>query len=154
MSAETATTSAGRQPPKLANKIMKFLLRTPLHGVMSRHIMLITFRGRKSGKEFTTPIGYERLGNTVRAFTDHSWWKNFTSQPEVTLTIQGRRYPGTAEAVHDDKETIAKELQAYIQHSPMAARAFSVEVDASGKAVPASARQAAERLTLVRVHLK
>ncbi len=61
--------------------------------------MLITFRGRKSGKLFTTPIGYMRQGDRVSSFTDHRWWRNLVEHPEVTLRIQGKRYQGTASLI-------------------------------------------------------
>lgn len=116
--------------------------------------MLITFRGRVSGKHFTTPIGYLRQGKTVDCFTDHRWSKNLVTRPEVTLLIQGRRSQGTAEVIRDERETVARALLEYCTPGPMAARAFHVELDASGKPVPESARREALRLTLVRVTLR
>lgn len=154
MSTETTAPARQRQVPKFMNRVMTFLMRTPLHGIISQHIMLITFRGRKSGKLFTTPIGYMRQGDTVSSFTDHRWWRNLVVQPEVTLRIQGKRYQGTAEVIHEDKETIARELLAYCEHIPMAARAFNVRLDTSGKPTLETTREAAQRLALVRVHLK
>ena len=40
-------------PPMVTN-IMKFVLRSPLHGMVSKTVLLITFTGRKSGKTYTT----------------------------------------------------------------------------------------------------
>ncbi len=60
---------------KLYNPVVIRLLRSPLHGVMSGYTMLITFTGRRSGKEYTTPISDVRDGEeellTVRA-REHS----------------------------------------------------------------------------------
>lgn len=151
MSADTSTQQ--RQPPKFMNKVLAFLMRTPLHSIMSQHIMLITFRGRKSGKLFTTPIGYLRQGESVSCFTDHKWWRNLVEQPEVTLLIRGKRYQGKAEVIHDDKEAIASALIEYCTHSPMAAQAFRVELDANKRPITASAHEQAQRLTLLRVQL-
>lgn len=153
MRTETAGNVQQRQPPKFMNSVMAWLMRTPLHRMMSKHIMLISFRGRKSGKLFTTPIGYLRRGSTVECFTDHTWWRNLVERPDVILLIQGKRYAGTAEVIRDDKETIASVLLDYCTHSPMAARAFRVELDASGKPMPEAARREAQRLTLVRMTL-
>ena len=46
--------------PPLLNRFMSGLLRSPLHGIVSRSVMLITFAGRKSGTTYTTPISYLR----------------------------------------------------------------------------------------------
>ena len=43
----------------IMNPAIKLILRSPLHGLMSKRLLLITFTGRKSGKQFTTPLGYE-----------------------------------------------------------------------------------------------
>jgi hypothetical protein len=50
------------------NAFMKFILRTPLlHNLVSSKIMLITFKGRKSGKTYSTPVSYYQDGNSVLA---------------------------------------------------------------------------------------
>ena len=42
---------------------MKFILRSPLHGMVSKYLTLITFTGRKSGKNYTTPVSYSQDDN-------------------------------------------------------------------------------------------
>jgi hypothetical protein len=44
---------------------MKRLLRSPLHGIVGRSFMLITFTGRKSGRAYTTPVQYVQDSNTL-----------------------------------------------------------------------------------------
>ena len=50
------------------NPMITWLLRSPLHGLVSKSIMLITYKGRKSSKEYTTPVNYLRimLGQNAR----------------------------------------------------------------------------------------
>ena|SRR5579859_460570 len=153
MSIDVAKHEQPRQPPKVANTIVKLLLRSPLHGSVSKQIMLVTFRGRKSGKLFSTPVGYAREGQTVTFFTDHSWWKNLVNRAPVTLHIQGKKLEGTSEVIYDNKELIAHELRKYVEQRPRAARAYSISLDTSGKADPETVRLAAQRFALVRVTL-
>jgi len=40
------------------NPLMRALLRSPLHGLLSGMLMLLSYTGRKSGKVYTIPIGY------------------------------------------------------------------------------------------------
>ncbi len=42
--------------PPIVNRTMKFVLRSPLHGIVDKKILLIAFIGRKSGKTYTTPV--------------------------------------------------------------------------------------------------
>ena len=142
-----------RTPPKLLNQIMTFLLQSPLQGLLGSQLILLTFTGRKSGKTYTTPLGYTKRGDTIVLFTDHPWYKNLLDHPSVTLRLQGKELKGNAEVVHDDKELIAKELTAFVQERPGAARAYSVKLDASKQPDPASVQQAAQSFTLIYVHL-
>ncbi|MFK7974705.1 MAG: hypothetical protein AB8C02_01125 [Halioglobus sp.] len=73
------------------NKIVRVILKSPLHGIMSGSFMLMNYRGRKSGKAFSTPVRYMRTDNGVRVYTaEHTqWWKNMLSGTEVSLIIAG-----------------------------------------------------------------
>jgi hypothetical protein len=42
------------------NPLMAGLLRSPLHALISHNTMLITVRGRKTGRALTTPVNYVR----------------------------------------------------------------------------------------------
>lgn len=68
--------SAARTLMRMMNKLPLFLLRSPLHGVMSKSVLLVTFAGRKSGKAYATPISYIRQADIVFFTTDSPWWKN------------------------------------------------------------------------------
>ncbi len=55
--------------PSFVTETMKFLLRSPIHGMVSKTVLLITFTGRKSGKSFTTPVDYSQEGVQVSLFS-------------------------------------------------------------------------------------
>ncbi len=135
------------------NSIMAFLLHSPLQGPLGSQLVLLTFTGRKSGKTFTTPLGYTKRGNTIVLFTDHAWYKNLIDNPSVTLRLQGKEFKGRAEVIHDDKELIAKELAAFVQERSGAARAYNVKLDAEKRPDPVSVQQAAQLFTLIYVYL-
>ncbi|MGI9061358.1 MAG: nitroreductase/quinone reductase family protein [Ktedonobacteraceae bacterium] len=145
---------ARQAPPKFINSLIVLLLRSPLHGMVSKSLMLLTFTGRKSGKQFTIPIGYTRQRDTVNVFTDHGWWKNLLSNTAVTLTIKGKKFQGTAEVEHDNTELIAAEMLAFLKLHKGAARAYGVKIDANGEPELATVQEASHRFTLIRIHLK
>ncbi len=66
---------------QLANLIMKPLLASPLHFFASKHILLVSVTGRKSGKVYTTPLEYKQEGDDLMIFTqkDRKWWRNLIS---------------------------------------------------------------------------
>src|SRR5512139_4060490 len=100
--------------PPSVNNAMRFVLRSPLHGIVSNTVLLITFSGRKSGKTYTTPVSYSQDGDQVYIFTHAPWWKNLRSGAPVGLRIRGREYQGVAEPVAVDKQAVATGLNAHL----------------------------------------
>ncbi len=82
----------------LYNPLVKFILRSPVHWVMSHNTLLLTFTGRKSGQTYSTPISYARTGQVITLVTSrkHGWWKNMQAPRPVTVHMQGHPHPGTA----------------------------------------------------------
>jgi hypothetical protein len=75
-----------------------------LHGIRSHRLLLITFTGRKSGKEFTTPIRYVQEGETLqmRVLVEHSWWKNLVGEATVRVLLRGKMRTGVAEVLPEE----------------------------------------------------
>jgi deazaflavin-dependent oxidoreductase (nitroreductase family) len=115
--------------PPFVNHAMKRVLRSPVHGMVSKTILLITFTGRKSGKAYTTPVSYSQSGDLVYIFTHAAWWKNLRSGTPVTLRLQGREFQGLAEPVAEDKHAIAAGLIEHLRKVPSDARFYGVTFD-------------------------
>jgi len=145
------TESTG-MPPAL-NNTMKFVLRSPLHGIISKYLTLITFRGRKSGKTYTTPVSYFRRNDEVIIFTHANWWKNFRGGAPITLRLRGKDVTGTAVPVAQDKEAIAEALTEHLQQSSFDAKFYDVNFDDQGCPKPEDVRKAVETVVMVRVQL-
>lgn len=102
----TSETQAPKPPlPKAAyrivNPVMKLLLHSPLHSLLSKDLMTLSFQGRKSGKRYTIPVGYLQRGETLYLFTHSSWWKNLRGGAPVTLRLRGKTVQGRAEPMQD-----------------------------------------------------
>jgi hypothetical protein len=95
----------GQQAPrivfKLLNPVMKLILNSPFHRLMSSRVMVISFTGRKSGKRFATPVAYTWEGNRVIVVTYSAWRNNFKEPAPVQLRIQGKDVRGMAQWVRD-----------------------------------------------------
>jgi hypothetical protein len=109
-----ATTPERRRPPVLMNRVMSTILRSPLHGMLSKEMMLISFTGRKSGKRFTTPVTMLPDGDGVKFFTGSPWYKNLVGGAPVSLHIAGRERSGSASVI-DDPATVLGETKAFLQ---------------------------------------
>jgi hypothetical protein len=108
------------KPPKwmfkyVVNPLMKGMLRGPAKNKLGNVLMLLTFKGRKSGKLYTTPIGYRQTGkDTIEVFTDSPWWVNLKGGAPVTMLIKGKKVKGFAEPV-DDKEALVRSTREFLE---------------------------------------
>ncbi|MEV4057003.1 hypothetical protein AB0J55_37850 [Amycolatopsis sp. NPDC049688] len=76
--------------------------------LVRRHLTQVTYTGRRSGRTFSTPVGYRRTGDVVtigvRLPDAKSWWRNFTGEgAPLTLELDGTDHTGHAVARRDEK---------------------------------------------------
>jgi len=75
----------------------------------SDRLLLLTFTGRKSGKEFTTPLRYVQEGETLRLIVVYPWWRNLVGGATVCVLLRGQRRTGIAEVLPEvDGEVVVK----------------------------------------------
>jgi deazaflavin-dependent oxidoreductase (nitroreductase family) len=139
--------------PPVVNKAMKFVLGSPLHGMVSKTVLLITFTGRKSGKTYTTPVSYSQNDDLVTIFTHADWWKNLCGGAPVALQIRGRVFRGLAEPVAEDKQAIAAGLAAHLRKVPSDARYYGVTFDDHGTPRAEEVEKAVQTVVMIRVRL-
>jgi hypothetical protein len=51
---------------RVINPLVRVLLRSPAHRVMSRGVLLLTYTGRRSGRRYTLPVQYARADHGAR----------------------------------------------------------------------------------------
>ncbi|MCY3811388.1 MAG: nitroreductase/quinone reductase family protein [Gammaproteobacteria bacterium] len=105
----------------IINRVMKLLLASPAHGLLSGSIMTIHFTGRRTGRARSTPVRYIREDlTTVTCLTGRQtrWWQNFLSPAEVQLQIAGRRVAAVAYSAPDDTARIEAALKETLDRFP------------------------------------
>ncbi len=139
--------------PRIVNVVVKALLRSPLHGLMSKNRMLLTFRGRKSGKLYNTPVSYFHEGESIVCFTDSSWWKNLRGGALVRMRLAGRDVAGIAYPTDTDREAIAKGLERMLQKIPGDAKYYQVTIGPHGQLSASDLMRAAHANVMIHIHL-
>src|SRR4029077_13664783 len=91
---------------KAINPLVRGLLRSPAHGLVSSHLALLTVTGRRSGRTFTFPVGYHREGESAPIGVDwpdrkHGWRILLESAP-LEIWLAGVRRTGTGQASGDE----------------------------------------------------
>lgn len=79
--------------------------------VVSRRVTMVTYTGRRSGRTFSTPVGYRRAGDIVTIgvlFPDaKNWWRNFTGEGgPLSLEFDGADHSGHAVAQRAGKRRV------------------------------------------------
>jgi deazaflavin-dependent oxidoreductase (nitroreductase family) len=117
---------------RFINSVVGSILRSPLHRLLSGRLALLTFYGRKSGRRYTTPVGYGRTDDALLVDTESPWWRNLREDgARVGVRLQGRDRTGTAEVITDE----ARMREAYriiLAATPGYARALGVSLGSDG----------------------
>jgi deazaflavin-dependent oxidoreductase (nitroreductase family) len=135
------------------NDFVNWILRSPLHGLLSGRTMLITVTGRKTGRKYTTPVEYfEEDGHLwVLTSRDRTWWRNLCGGAPVSLWLRRRTVMAGAEAVLDEC-AVRFWMHEYLRHIPQAARPLGIHVKEGIANAEDVARIAKDRL-FVRIRL-
>ncbi|SRR6266852_1284148 len=127
---------AGEEPGKpfaplwifrIMNPVMKGLLRSPLHRLLDGTLVLLTYTGRKTGRQYTIPIGYFVWGEgELLSFSSTRWWTNLRGGALVTLLFKGRRVQAVATVI-EEHEAVIGTLEEFIKRlGPRAARRLPI----------------------------
>ena len=80
---------------KIINPLVRLILRSPLHKLVSSTLLLITYHGRKTGREYSLPVQYAQAGKNIYIVPgmpeQKTWWRNLKEAAPVQLTLRGRR---------------------------------------------------------------
>lgn len=147
---QQATTPAGApaqaqsfEPPlpkamySIANPVLKGILRSPLHGLISGALMLLTFRGRKTGRSYSIPVGYVQKSDRLLVFTHSGWWKNMRGGAAVTVQVRGKTIEGRAELAEDAQQIAEIRRDMVAKHGEQMARRIGI-IGANPDAPPAA----------------
>jgi deazaflavin-dependent oxidoreductase (nitroreductase family) len=141
----------------LVNPVMRALLRSPIHAVVSRNIAILHYQGRRSGRSFDTPLSYVREGDTVLLLSSQNtgWWKNFRDGASaVEVEIGGERHAGTAVLHEGDTESLQDGVRRFLTALPRDAIVYGVKLDKSKRPVESSIAATAPRLVVVEISLE
>jgi hypothetical protein len=107
-----------RTPPKepfvVVNAVVKRLARSPLHGVLGGRIAVLRFTGRRSGRQYETPVGVHELDGALLTLTNSPWKANLREPARVGLLRRGVDTAWTA-TLDEDPERVAEVYRRLIE---------------------------------------
>ncbi len=131
------------------NDVMSWVLRSPIHGVLSNGMMLVAVTGRKTGKKYTTPVGYYSDGGYLFVITsrDRRWWRNLQGGADVELLLKGKLVRAFAD-VEIEEKSVESRMYEYLRHVPQAAKPMGIRLNKGQPDASDIVRTAKDRLFL------
>jgi deazaflavin-dependent oxidoreductase (nitroreductase family) len=112
------------------NGPIAWLLRSPLHFLLDSTLMLVTVTGRKTGKRYTIPVGYQRDGDRIVVLVSRrrtkTWWKNYRQRGPIEVHSRGETRTGSAELVAPDTPEFLAAFQGTFDRMPWLGPQFGV----------------------------
>lgn len=115
------------------NFLIRWLLRSPLHFLMSSNTLLLEYTGKKSGKNYQIPLNYVKIEYrfVVTSQRERIWWRNFREAQLVQVRIRGNNCAAQALTIEDTDELITG-FREYFAVKPDWGKHYDVRVDESG----------------------
>lgn len=139
-----------------ANPLVRRLLDSRFAGPLSKALLLLRYRGRKSGRTVATPVGYVRDGDRVVIVTSPSygWWPNMVGGADVEIRLPEGWRQGRAEVLFPDDPRYDDTAALHVaKRGPGMLRGFGVDIDDAGRVAPEAKATAAQHAHIVLVTL-
>ncbi len=112
---------------RAGNPFVRAVLRSPLHGLLSRTLILVTYTGRRTGRKRSVPVAYApdrgRLVVLVAEPQRKAWWRNFEGEGRrASICRRGERLEAHGQVLRDP-ERLDGARGAYLKRFPRAAAA-------------------------------
>lgn len=89
---------------RAANVVVRPLLGSRLHPVLSGRLMLLSYTGGKTGHRYTFPVGYFRWGDReVLTFSTQRWPAHIRQAGSIRLLIRGHWHEAVPTVITEDE---------------------------------------------------
>ncbi|WP_306232915.1 nitroreductase/quinone reductase family protein [Agrococcus beijingensis] len=92
---------------RVANPIIRAVLRSPLHRMLSAEMLLLHITGRRSGRTYDVPVGRHEIDGALVVSAGGAWKHNLRGGAALEVTIDGHRRRAHGELV-DDPDAVAR----------------------------------------------
>lgn len=142
---------------KRLNPLVARLLRSPLHPLASRGLLLLRVTGRRTGRRYWIPVGYQRADGTVTVLVSHAarkqWWRNYREPGPVALVLGGRTVHGRASLVPPASAAFRDAFEQTFRRLPRLGAQFGIRYDARSGLTAEQCRTLAANAAVVSIAL-
>lgn len=104
MTDQEPAVAAAHPPEKLlriVNPMLRKLLGTPLAGSLRKQLMVLNFKGRKSGRQFSIPVTAHQIDGALYAIANAGWKHNFSGGADAEVLVNGTTTKMRGELISD-----------------------------------------------------
>ena len=105
---------------RLINPITIAISKSFLHGLISANILVLNFKGVKTGKNYSIPVSYlENPEGRLSCVTDRPfiWWRNLVNLEKIKVLYKGNMIEAEINLESKDNQIIADRLESLCSHS-------------------------------------
>ena len=131
MSTSTRSKPTQSRVQRIGDAVVRFILRSPMHRILSGKLILVTVVGRKTGREYTNPVGYAEHEGQLLVGTGANWRRNIRPGDPIRVRLRGKDIRTEAEVITD--EDIAADLYPVIvTANPTHGRFAGINLESDG----------------------
>ncbi len=137
------------------NPAVEWVLRSRLHHLLSWGLMLVTVTGRRTGRVYTIPVGYQRDGDAMIVLVSRpsrkQWWRNYRERRPLSVHVRGRSLAAHAVVVGPDSAAFRAAIDGTLRRMPSLGRQLGIAYDRRTGITDAQARILATTAVVVRI---
>ena len=136
----------------LINPFIAFLARSPLHFLLSHQVLVIQFKGRKSGKQYLVPVSYHEHGTSYTCVTLRSniWWRNLKELTHIQIWLKGKLQDCQIDLEFNNDQIIKTTLRDLVTNNKIDAYFAKIKLNKDGTPHSDDLSQAAKIHTVLK----
>ena len=139
------------------NPLVTWVLRSPLHPLLDRGLLMLRVTGRRTGRKYWIPVGYQRDGGTITVLVSKAprkqWWGNYRDPGPADVLLRGRTLHGRAHVVPTESTRFQETIERTFRRVPGIGRQFGVRHDRRTGVTAAQHRTVAANAVVVSIDL-
>ena len=118
----------------LINPVVAFLARSPLHFLISHQVLVIQFKGRKSGKQYLVPVSYHEHESSYTCVTLRSniWWRNLKELSHTQIWLKGSLNDARIELEFSNDQVVESTLRDLVTNNKVDAYFANIKLHKDG----------------------
>ena len=122
---------------QFVNPVVSLIARSPFHFIISHQLLVISFKGQKTGRNFLVPLSYHRHESSYTCVTLRSniWWRNLKGKSATKIWLKGKLVNAAVDLEFNNDELVESTLRDLVTNNPIDAFFAKVKLNKDGTPV-------------------